>query len=114
MQMPKKLMLRVLRLKKQQLLNLQMIQMKNHTLLAAEHSISSIENLLKRAKLNYLRNLSGRKSKITEDKTAEKKDAENNINKDEIDNNKLEKKNEEQKKEKEKNEKSTKESEKKN
>ena len=33
---------------------LQMIQMKNHTLLAAEHSISSIENLLKRAKLNYL------------------------------------------------------------
>jgi large subunit ribosomal protein L19 len=69
---------------------------------------------VRRAKLYYLRNLSGRKSKITEDKTAEKKDAENNINKDEIDNNKLKKKNEEQKKEKEKNEKSTKESEKKN
>ena len=69
---------------------------------------------VRRAKLYYLRNLSGRKAKITEDKTAEKKDAENNINKDEIDNNKLEKKNEEQKKEKEKNEKSTKESEKKN
>ena len=69
---------------------------------------------VRRAKLYYLRNLSGRKSKITEDKTAEKKDAEDNINKDEIDNNKLEKKNEEQKKEKEKNEKSTKESEKKN
>ena len=43
---------------------------------------------VRRAKLYYLRNLSGRKSKITEDKTAEKKDAENNINKDEIDNNK--------------------------
>ena len=69
---------------------------------------------VRRAKLYYLRNLSGRKSKIIEDKTVKKKDAENNINKDEIDNNKLEKKNEEQKKEKEKNEKSTKESEKKN
>ncbi len=33
---------------------LQMIQNKNHTLLAAEHSVSSSGNLLKRAKLNYL------------------------------------------------------------
>ena len=69
---------------------------------------------VRRAKLYYLRNLSGRKSKIIEDKTVKKKDAENNINKDEIDDNKLEKKKRRTKKEKGKNEKSTKESEKKN
>ncbi len=33
---------------------LQLIQDKNHTLLSAEHSINSRENVLKRAKLNYL------------------------------------------------------------
>ena len=69
---------------------------------------------VRRAKLYYLRNLSGRKSKITEDKTTRKKNAKNNINKDEINDNKLEKENEERKKVKEKNEKSTKGSEKKN
>ena len=69
---------------------------------------------VRRAKLYYLRNLSGRKSKITEDKTARKKNAENNINKDELNDNKLEKENEKQKKVKEKNEKSTKGSEKEN
>ena len=36
---------------------------------------------VRRAKLYYLRNLSGRKSKITEDKTAEKKDAEKDTGK---------------------------------
>jgi|GEM_PF-5660801 len=46
------------------------------------------------------RNLSGRKSKITEDKNVEKKTVENNLNKDEINKNKLEKKDKEQKNEK--------------
>ena len=55
---------------------------------------------VRRAKLYYLRNLSGRKSKITEDKNVEKKTVENNLNKDEINKNKLEKKDKEQKNEK--------------
>ena len=55
---------------------------------------------MRRAKLYYLRNLSGRKSKITEDKNVEKKTVENNLNKDEINKNKLEKKDKEQKNEK--------------
>ena len=55
---------------------------------------------VRRAKLYYLRNLSGKKSKITEDKNVEKKTVENNLNKEEINKNKLEKKDKEQKNEK--------------
>jgi len=47
---------------------------------------------VRRAKLYYLRNLSGRKSKIVEDKGMKKEIVENNINKDEINKDKLEKK----------------------
>tara|TARA_B100001013_G_C24619997_1_gene446816 strand:+ start:263 stop:766 length:504 start_codon:yes stop_codon:yes gene_type:complete len=68
---------------------------------------------VKRAKLYYLRGLSGRKSRIIEDKTVEKKTVQDNIDKNDISKNKLEKKFEEEKTVKEKIEKSDKEAKKK-
>lgn len=56
---------------------------------------------VRRAKLYYLKGLSGRKSKITEDKTKLEETIENNNDKDQIDKNKL-KIQDEDKKEKEK------------
>ena len=52
---------------------------------------------VRRAKLYYLKGLSGRKSKITEDKTKIEEKIENNNSKDQIDKNKLKMQNKETK-----------------